>query len=166
MKSLGKPWYTQSQYDQASAVYMRYCCDQALHEGRPMPTQPAKLPLMRPRSACIWALPCYGCACFSSPPHVCSVQGSSLTFSCGWHFPWETPYSRRTLLPASVRHGRHRFPGATCRTGHIPFPWNINLLQLRKMVSTRNHHLLKIRLNATTKRMVIRNLPAKTLNRH
>ena len=48
MKSLGKPWYTQSQYDQASAVYMRYCCDQALHEGRPMPTQPAKLPLMRP----------------------------------------------------------------------------------------------------------------------
>ena len=48
MKSLGKPWYTQSQYDQASAVYMRYCCDQALHEGRPLPTQPAKLPLMRP----------------------------------------------------------------------------------------------------------------------
>lgn len=48
MKSLGKPWYTQSQYDQASAVYMRYRCDQALHEGRPMPTQPAKLPLMRP----------------------------------------------------------------------------------------------------------------------
>ena len=27
---------------------MRYCCDQALHEGRPLPTQPAKLPLMRP----------------------------------------------------------------------------------------------------------------------
>ncbi len=27
---------------------MRYRCDQALHEGRPMPTQPAKLPLMRP----------------------------------------------------------------------------------------------------------------------
>ena len=84
------------------------------------------------------------------------------------HFPVDGTSRRRPhtadvhLLPASVRHGRHRFPGATCRTGHIPFPWNINLLQLRKMVSTRNHHLLKIRLNATTKRMVIRNLPAKT----
>ena len=85
--------------------------------------------------------------------------------SCGWRCPWVIQSSRRTLSQASVRHGRHRFPEATCRTEHILFPWNINLLQLRKMVSTRNHHLLKIRLHATTERMAIRNLPAKVLSR-
>lgn len=177
MKSLGKPWYTQSQYDQASAVYMRYCCDQALHEGRPLPTQPAKLPLMRPPYGRMGAGVCKAISMhlgiavlwvrlFFLATTCLFGSGSSLTFSCGWHFPWETPYSRRTLLPANVRHGRHRFPGATCRTGHIPFPRNINLLQLRKMVRTRNHHLLKIRLHATTERMAIRNLPAKVLSRH
>lgn len=48
MKSLAKPRYTQEQYDQASAVYMRWCYEQALREGRPMPSKPARLPLLRP----------------------------------------------------------------------------------------------------------------------
>lgn len=122
MKSLGKPWYTQSQYDQASAVYMRYCCDQALHEGRPLPTQPAKLPLMRPPYGRMGAGVCKAISMhlgiavlwvrlFSSPPHVCSVQGSSLTFSCGWHFPWrphtaDVHYCRQTFSMAGTA-----FPG-------------------------------------------------------
>ena len=48
MKSLAKPRYTQEQYDQASAVYMRWCYEQALREGRPVPSKPARLPLLRP----------------------------------------------------------------------------------------------------------------------
>ncbi|WP_432624679.1 PspC domain-containing protein [Bifidobacterium sp.] len=48
MKSLAKPRYTQEQYDQASAVYMRWCYEQALREGRPAPSRPARLPLLRP----------------------------------------------------------------------------------------------------------------------
>ena len=48
MKSLAKPRYTQEQYDQASAVYMRWCYVQALREGRPVPSKPARLPLLRP----------------------------------------------------------------------------------------------------------------------
>ena len=48
MKSLAKPRYTQEQYDQASAVYMRWCYVQALREGRPAPSRPARLPLLRP----------------------------------------------------------------------------------------------------------------------
>ena len=48
MKSLAKPRYTQEQYDQASAVYMRWCYGQALCEGRPAPSRPARLPLLRP----------------------------------------------------------------------------------------------------------------------
>ncbi|NMM96695.1 histidine kinase [Bifidobacterium sp. DSM 109960] len=48
MKSLAKPRYTQEQYDQASAVYMRWCYEQALREGRPTPSRPARLPLLRP----------------------------------------------------------------------------------------------------------------------
>lgn len=48
MKSLAKPRYTQEQYDQASAVYMRWCYVQALCEGRPAPSRPARLPLLRP----------------------------------------------------------------------------------------------------------------------
>ena len=41
MKSLAKPRYTQEQYDQASAVYMRWCYVQALREGRPVPSKQA-----------------------------------------------------------------------------------------------------------------------------
>ena len=48
MKSLAKPRYTQEQYDQASAVYMRWCYGQTLCEGRPAPSRPARLPLLRP----------------------------------------------------------------------------------------------------------------------
>lgn len=48
MKSLAKPRYTQEQYDQANAVYMRWCYVQALREGRPAPSRPARLPLLRP----------------------------------------------------------------------------------------------------------------------
>ena len=48
MKSLAKPRYTQEQYDQASAVYMRWCYVQALREGCPAPSRPARLPLLRP----------------------------------------------------------------------------------------------------------------------
>ena len=48
MKSLAKPRYTQEQYDQASAVYMRCCYEQTLREGRPAPSRPARLPLLRP----------------------------------------------------------------------------------------------------------------------
>lgn len=48
MRSLGKPRYTQEQYNQASAVYMRWCYEQALREGRPAPSNPARLPLLRP----------------------------------------------------------------------------------------------------------------------
>lgn len=48
MKSLAKPRYTQEQYDQASAVYMRWCYVQALREDRPVPSKPARLPLLRP----------------------------------------------------------------------------------------------------------------------
>ena len=48
MKSLGKPRYTQEQYEAASAWYTRYCRDAALAEGRPAPTWPARLPLARP----------------------------------------------------------------------------------------------------------------------
>ena len=177
MKSLGKPWYTQSQYDQASAVYMRYRCDQALHEGRPMPTQPAKLPLMRPSYGRMGAGVCKAISMhlgiavlwvrlFFLATTCLFGAGLIAYISCGWRCPWVIQSSRRTLSQASVRHGRHRFPEATCRTEHILFPWNINLLQLRKMVSTRNHHLLKIRLHATTERMAIRNLPAKVLSRH
>lgn len=48
MRSLGKPRYTQQQYDQASAVYMGYRYDQTLRENRPLPTHQARLPLLRP----------------------------------------------------------------------------------------------------------------------
>lgn len=48
MRSLGKPRYTQEQYDAASALYMRRCYDAALAAGRPMPTNQARLPLARP----------------------------------------------------------------------------------------------------------------------
>ena len=48
MKSLAKPRYTQEQYDQASAVYMHWCRDQSWREGRPAPSRPARLPLLRP----------------------------------------------------------------------------------------------------------------------
>ncbi|MBW3094950.1 PspC domain-containing protein [Bifidobacterium sp. 64T4] len=48
MKSLGKPRYTQQQYDQASAIYMEYRYDQAVQEGRPRPAHQARLPLFRP----------------------------------------------------------------------------------------------------------------------
>ena len=48
MRSLGKPRYTQQQYDQASAVYMDYRYDRTLRENRPLPTHQARLPLLRP----------------------------------------------------------------------------------------------------------------------
>ena len=48
MRSLGRPRYTQEQYDQASAVYMRWCYEQVLRENRPAPSRPARLPLLRP----------------------------------------------------------------------------------------------------------------------
>ena len=48
MKSLAKPRYTQEQYDQASAVYMRCRYEQTLRAGRPAPSRPARLPLLRP----------------------------------------------------------------------------------------------------------------------
>ena len=83
MKSLGKPWYTQSQYDQASAVYMRYCCDQALHEGRPLPTQPAKLPLMRPPYGRMGA-------------GVCKAISMHLGIA-GKRSPWQAPLSRGNM---------------------------------------------------------------------
>ena len=52
MKSLAKPRYTQEQYDQASAVYMRWCYVQALRVGRPVPSKPGRLPLLRPPYGC------------------------------------------------------------------------------------------------------------------
>ncbi len=48
MKSLAKPRYTQEQYEQASAVYMYWCRDQAWREGRATPSKQARLPLLRP----------------------------------------------------------------------------------------------------------------------
>ena len=177
MKSLGKPWYTQSQYDQASAVYMRYCCDQALHEGRPLPTQPAKLPLMRPPYGRMGAGVCKAISMHLGIA-VLWVRLFFLATTClfgsgliAYIFLWMAlpvgdPIQQTYIIAGKRSPWQAPLSRATCRTGHIPFPRNINLLQLRKMVRTRNHHLLKIRLHATTERMAIRNLPAKVLSRH
>lgn len=124
MKSLAKPRYTQEQYDQASAVYMRWCYEQALREGRPVPSKPARLPLLRPT----YGREVAGVAKAISIHLGVSVHlirfifvvttfffgaGAIAYIFCGSPYPSETRSSRRTSSPAASPSRTRRCPTAT-----------------------------------------------------